>query len=179
MDFSDVLSFWFDETDPELWFSKDKEFDDEILERFLALHGRARSGELWTWRKSAEGRLAEIIVLDQLSRNMFRDRPESFASDPLALILAQEGVAVGADLELETEEKSFFYMPYMHSESPLIHEQAVHLFSKPGLEYNLDFEYRHKKIIDQFGRFPHRNRILGRVSTPQEIEFLKQPGSSF
>ncbi|EOA3786486.1 DUF924 family protein, partial [Vibrio vulnificus] len=103
----------------------------------------------------------------------------AFAQDPLALALAQEAVALGADGELSLQEKSFLYMPYMHSESPFIHQEAVRLFAQPGLEHNYDFELRHKAIIDQFGRYPHRNAILGRKSTPEEVEFLKQPGSGF
>ena len=110
---------------------------------------------------------------------MFRDSAESFAFDSLALVLAQEAVSSGVDKQLQQIEKSFLYMPYMHSESAIIHEQAVELFSQPGLENNLAFEHKHKDIIDRFGRYPHRNEILGRESTPEEIEFLQQPGSSF
>jgi uncharacterized protein (DUF924 family) len=127
----------------------------------------------------AEGRLAEIIVLDQFSRNMFRDTPAAFAQDALALVLAQEAVFSGADKLLSETQCSFLYMPFMHSESLVIHELAVELFSKPGLEGNLDFEMRHKVIIEKFGRYPHRNNILQRESTEEEMEFLKLPGSGF
>ena len=129
--------------------------------------------------KPAAGRLAEIIVLDQFSRNIYRDRPLAFAYDATALVLAQEAVRVGADQQVDFEKRSFFYMPYMHSESPIIHNRAVELFSQPGAEFNYEFELKHKAIIDRFGRYPHRNAILGRESTPEEIEFLGQPGSSF
>jgi uncharacterized protein (DUF924 family) len=124
-------------------------------------------------------RLAEIIVLDQFSRNMYRDTPQSFAYDVIALVLAQEAVAQGAHRELALPKRSFVLMPYMHSESLLVHEQAMQLFDQPGLEDDLDFERRHKSIIERFGRYPHRNAILGRTSTAEELEFLKQPGSSF
>ncbi len=135
--------------------------------------------ELSAWRDTPHGRLAEIIVLDQFSRNIHRDTPLAFAADPLALALAQEAVRVDAQRDLPLQQKSFLYMPFMHSESPLIHEQAVVLFGEPGLENSLEFELRHKAIIDRFGRYPHRNAVMGRASTPEEIVFLKAPNSSF
>jgi uncharacterized protein (DUF924 family) len=110
---------------------------------------------------------------------MFRDTPRSFATDSLALVLAQEAVLLGFDLRLRTPQRSFLYMPYMHSESLVIHELAVALFEKNGNESALDYEYRHKQIIERFGRYPHRNAILGRASTAEESAFLKQPGSGF
>ena len=118
-------------------------------------------------------------MLDQFSRNIHRDTAEAFANDALALALAQEAVARGCDRELPPVERAFLYLPWMHSESALIHEEALRLFAAPGLEKNLDFERRHKAIIDRFGRYPHRNAVLGRASTADELEFLKQPGSSF
>jgi uncharacterized protein (DUF924 family) len=175
----DVLDFWFQELSPKDWFSGDTALDELITQRFAALHEQARQGELYHWRSTAEGRLAEVIVLDQFSRNLFRGTPESFSSDPMALALAQEAVASSADERLTPEQRTFLYMPYMHSESLKIHEEAVRLFKNNGIENNLDFEYRHKAIIERFGRYPHRNEILGRASTLDEIEFLKQPGSSF
>ena len=135
--------------------------------------------ELWTWRETAEGRLAEIIVLDQFSRNLFRDHPASFAQDPLALSLAQEAVRLGLDQQLAPDQRCFMYMPFMHSESKIIHAQALQLFEALGNPMNLDFELKHKTIIDRFGRYPHRNQILERESTPEEVEFLTQPNSSF
>ena len=174
-----ILSFWFEETDPRLWFKKDAGFDALIRERFLSIHTAAAAGELVEWRESAEGRLAEIIILDQFSRNLFRDDARAFAWDNLALVLAQEAVNAGSLDVLEPRRQAFLIMPYMHSESALIHEQALKLFSRPGLEFNLDFELRHKVIIDRFGRYPHRNALLGRKSTPEEEAFLKEPGSSF
>ena len=174
-----IIQFWFEEIDKKLWFAKNDDFDQELRTRFGDLYHRTVQGENYLWRETAEGRLAEILILDQFSRNMFRDKPESFASDNLALVLAQEAVARGDDQRLPPEYRSFMYMPYMHSESALIHKEAVRLFSQKGLEYNLDFELRHKAIIDRFGRYPHRNKILGRTSTHEEIEFLKTAGSGF
>ncbi|MGX9518445.1 MULTISPECIES: DUF924 family protein [Vibrio] len=175
----DVLDFWFGELTPADWFSGDEALDSLIEQRFLALHNKAALGELYTWRQSPQGRLAEIIVLDQFSRNLYRGKPQSFLSDPMALVLAQEAVALGEDMKLSEEQRSFLYMPYMHSESLVVHEEAVRLFKQSGLENNLDFEYRHKVIIERFGRYPHRNKILGRQSSEEELEFLTQPGSSF
>ena len=175
----DVLKFWFEELEPAQWWKKDQAFDAMIEERFGRLHRQAVCCELYTWRRTARGRLAEIIVLDQFSRNMFRDTAQAFSADPLALALAKEAVAAGADATLTPVQRSFLYMPYMHSESRLIHEQAVDLYTRNGIEENLKFEIRHKEIIDRFGRYPHRNSILGRPSTADELAFLQQPGSSF
>lgn len=174
-----VLAFWFEEVAPRQWWLDSNDFDRQIESRFGALHAAAGRCELYAWRESADGRLAEIIVLDQFSRNIHRNRPQAFACDALALALAQTAVAVNADRALDAPRRAFLYMPYMHSESPAIHTLAVALFGAPGLENNLDFELRHKAIVDRFGRYPHRNAILGRTSTPEEIEFLKIPGSSF
>ena len=175
----EILKFWFEDTEPAQWWKKDENFDRMIVERFSAIHRRATRCELFVWRKDARGRLAEIIVLDQFSRNMFRGSPLSFAQDALALALSQEAVSVGADKAFNSVERSFLYMPFMHSESMRIHEVALELFRQNGIEGNLDYELKHKAIIERFGRYPHRNAILGRESTQEEIEFLKQPGSSF
>mgnify|MGYP001995921615 FL=1 len=174
-----VLGFWFKELEPPQWFEKDLEMDAQITERFGALHVRAVEGALASWRATAEGRLAEVIVLDQLSRNIFRGTPGAFAADALALERSREAIAVGADMELDPQRRMFLYMPFMHSESREVHEEAVALFEALGMTRTLEFEHLHKVIIDRFGRYPHRNEILGRVSTPEEIEFLKGPNSSF
>ena len=176
---NDVLEFWFNELEPKQWFVKDRDLDAMIEARFSLLVEQARAGELFSWRVTPQGRLAEIILIDQFSRNIFRDKPESFSADPVALVLAQEAIGAGADQRLDVQERAFLYMPFMHSESQAIHEQAVVLFDQPGLEYNLEFEYKHKAIVDRFGRYPHRNEILGRKSTEEEIAFLREPGSSF
>ena len=174
-----VLSFWFTELTPEQWWVKDAALDQRIRARFNETHAQAARCELFSWRGTAKGRLAEVIVLDQFSRNMFRDSPAAFSCDALALALAQEAVACGADKALTAVERSFLYMPYMHSESLVIHEAAVRLFTANGIQNNLDFEFQHKAIIEKFGRYPHRNKILGRESTAEELVFLQQPGSSF
>ena len=178
-DYSEVIEFWFEETETKNWFVKNKDFDKLILQRFLVLHKAVAAGELSHWRDNAEGRLAEIIVLDQFSRNMFRNSSRAFAYDAQALVLAQEAIRCGDDSKLPPSQRAFLYMPFMHSESLFIHEQAVELFEQPGLENNYKYELAHKAIIEQFGRYPHRNGVLGRESTPEEVEFLSQPGSSF
>lgn len=175
----DVKQFWFEELNSAQWFKKDPAVDQIIVRRFSHLYRQAVQCELYHWRITPQGRLAEIIVLDQFPRNIYRDSAKAFASDALALALAQEAVRQGDDRVLPPVERSFLYMPYMHSESPAIHSQAMELFDQPGLEENLRFEARHKDIIDRFGRYPHRNSLVGRESTPEEVEFLKQPGSSF
>lgn len=179
LNIENILKFWFVEIDSKKWWVKDRQFDELIKERFLHFHKAATQGELFTWRSSIDGRLAEIIILDQFSRNIFRNSPQAFAFDGMALLLAQECVSLGLDRELPKEKRSFIYMPYMHSESQIIHREAVKLFSQAELKNSLDFELKHKLIIDRFGRYPHRNAILGRPSSKEELEFLNKPGSSF
>ncbi len=179
MDADAVNKFWFEELTPKDWFSKNKELDRAITQRFGDTLVAAAACELADWRRTPEGRLAEILVLDQFSRNIFRDTPYAFSQDPLALALAQEAINAGDHLALAQTRRKFIYMPFMHSESARIHETAVTLFSEPGMEDNLRFELRHKAIIDRFGRYPHRNAILNRQSSAEETEFLKQPGSGF
>jgi uncharacterized protein (DUF924 family) len=174
-----VLQFWFQELSPAQWWKVDVELDRLIVERFSELHDQAAQCELFEWRAEPRGRLAEIIVLDQFSRNMHRGDSLSYANDALALALAQEAVATKADLALPPEERVFLYLPYMHSESRVVHVVAERLFKERAPESNYDFELRHKAIIDRFGRYPHRNAMLGRQSTAEELAFLTQPGSSF
>lgn len=174
-----IIDFWFNELSPEQYWKKDPDLDRQIAERFGDYHHAAALGELWSWRSSVEGRLAEIIVLDQFSRNIYRDDPRSFAYDGMALLLAQQLVDLALDSQLPTEKRAFVYLPYMHSESLLIHDQALILFDQQGLENNLEFEHRHLAILKRFGRYPHRNEILGRVSTKEELAFLETPGSGF
>lgn len=177
--YQSVLDFWFEETLPSFWFKKNDDFDATIRVRFLQTYYAATRCELFDWRKVAEGRLAEIILLDQFSRNMFRDSPQAFQFDSLAIMLTQEAINGGYDKQLPLSQRKFLYMPLMHSESLIIHQLAEQMFSQEGLEDNFQYEIWHKQIIEKFGRYPHRNKILGRESTEQEILFLQQPGSSF
>lgn len=176
---AEVLDFWFVQTAPAAWWRVDAAFDARIRDRFAALHAQARRCELFDWRATPEGRLAEVIVLDQFARNLHRGTPDAFSADPLALALAQEAVAAGADLALPPEQRAFFYMPYMHSESAAIHAVAEPLMRERAPDHTLAFERKHRAIIDRFGRYPHRNAVLGRASTAQELAFLQEPGSSF
>lgn len=174
-----ILHFWFEELTPAQHFAQDKALDAQIAECFGNTLDAARKGELWAWRATPQGRLAEILVLDQFSRNIHRGKSQAFAQDAMALALAQELVAGRHDSLLTPAQRAFAYMPYMHSESPMIHTQAMALFGQPGLEKHLRIEILHKDIIARFGRYPHRNAALGRHSTTEEAAFLQQHGSSF
>ncbi len=174
-----ILEFWFGELEPSQWWKVDPALDDQIKVRFLPIMESAARGELFEWRDSGEGRLAEIIVLDQFSRNVYRNTRAAFSQDSMALVLAQEAASAGVHDSLQPMERSFLFMPFMHSESVKIHGVAERLYKEFAPAENYRFELKHKKIIDRFGRFPHRNNILGRVSTAEEVEFLKQPGSGF
>ncbi len=175
-----VYSFWFHETAPDKWFNGGDHFDALIKNKFSDITRKAAAGELQHWRNTAKGRLTEIIVLDQFSRNIYRNTPDAFKQDLAALVLAQEAVALGVLDQLESiAERNFLLMPYMHSESKKVHEDALPLFNKYASPETIDYEIRHKEIIFRFGRYPHRNVILNRKSTEEELQFLKQPGSSF
>jgi len=169
----DVLMFWFDELTPQQWFNSFDDVDEAIANRFSTAHEAASKGELFEWRETPDGRLAEIIVLDQFARNLFRGDPRSFATDTLALVLAQEAIAAGDDQRIDPERLAFLYMPFMHSESLLMHEIAEKLFDRPGMEMNLKSLRSHTKVLQRFGRYPHRNAAVGRQSTADEIDFLK------
>lgn len=194
----EVLDFWFGEldeegrTEPEVskrWFQKSDAFDEEIRSRFEGRYEEIAAGDHREWLRSPRGRLAYVIVLDQFSRNMFRDTPKMYALDERALQVALEGIEVGEDQELAFAERPFLYMALMHSESLKIQERCVELFEgfrdelqgekREKIEYNLQYAIAHLEIVARFGRFPHRNEILGRESTPEELAFLKEPGSSF
>ncbi|MEM7026800.1 MAG: DUF924 family protein [Pseudomonadota bacterium] len=175
----DINQFWFQEIKSEQWWRVDPKLDESIRQRFAQLIDQAIAGELYQWRDIAQGRLAEIILLDQFSRNIHRNSAQAFEQDKVALVLAQEAVTNGILEQLAPIENAFLLMPYMHSESSIIHIQAEYLYKNHTPENNYKFEMKHKKIIDQFGRYPHRNAILGRQSTEAEIEFLQQPDSSF
>ena len=177
--YKDVLEFWFEELKPEQWWKVDPQVDQQICEKFSEIHSEAIHGELWHWRDSGRGRLAEIIVLDQFSRNLFRGDARSYAYDGMALALAQEAIRLKVNDDLSSPKRAFLYLPFMHSESQKVHQMALELYSEPGLEYNLDFELKHKEIIDEYGRYPHRNLALGRENTPQEEQYLKENPNPF
>ena len=171
----EVLDFWFVECEPADWFKKSEEFDHEIRSRFLETYEAIVAWETTEWRRSAKGRLAEIIVLDQFSRNMFRDDAKAFVSDALAVELAKEAMSLWDEFSIQ--ERSFVVMPFMHSESLAVHDWAAKRFDEPGLERRKKYELMHREIIERFGRYPHRNHVLGRTSTPEEEAFLQEhPG---
>src|SRR5574341_395137 len=155
MQAEDILHFWFDELSPAQHFAQEDAIDAMIRVRFGATWQAAQRCELWGWRATPQGRLAEIVVLDQFSRNIHRGTPLAFAQDAQALVLAQELVAARLDAALPPAQRAFAYLPYMHSESAAIHAQAMVLFDQPGLENNLRFEVLHRDIIARFGRYPH------------------------
>ncbi|MES2907162.1 MAG: DUF924 family protein [Pseudomonadota bacterium] len=179
-----VLSFWFAPENEPRWFVKSDAFDSEIRDRFSNVYEQAANAVLDDWAETMEGRLALIIVLDQFPRNMFRGSPRTFSSDSKALQLTKDGIILGQDAQLSGEALSFFYMPLMHSENLPDQELSVALYEKASLTNanfadHVTYAIAHRDIIARFGRFPHRNKILGRVTTPEEEEFLKGPMSSF
>lgn len=185
---SAVLDFWFGAAPFAAraeWFRKDPRFDGQILVRFGGLIGEAVASGLADWdRDGAPGVLARILLLDQFTRNVYRDTPAAFGGDRLALQLAQALVDGGADQALAPWQRAFAYMPFEHAEDAAMQERAVALFTRlgqagPGFERMLDFALRHRDVVARFGRFPHRNAILGRASTAAELDFLAQPGSGF
>ncbi len=179
VNYRDVLAFWYNPENQPYWFEKNENFDAELRDKFYDTWVKACEGLLYEWRETTEGRLAEIIVLDQFSRNLCRGESCAFEQDGMALVLAQE-IRRQPDFEdLPQDYRKFALMPFMHSESKGIHEIAVPIFEDLGDEGTTKYEYLHKDIIDRFGRYPHRNEDLGRESTEEELEFLKQPGSSF
>ena len=175
-DAEDVLDFWFVEHGKDDWFGGAPEFDTLLAERFADLHPLVARGEAWTWRKTPQGRLAEIIVLDQFSRQLHREEAEAFAQDKMALVLAQEALALGADRAVEREWAPFFYLPFMHAESVMIQDEGVRLYEAYGDQEQLDFMRKHREAIARFGRFPFRNAALSRPSTPEEAQYMAEAG---
>ena len=189
----EVLNFWFGApTEPgseygqqrKEWFVKNPDFDRQIRTRFLSLYEQAATGHLNHWREDPRSCLALILLLDQFSRNMFRGTPQAFATDPQALAAAQLAIARQYRQQLIPVEEMFLYLPLEHSENLEHQQQCVDQFQRlqvdhPEFDSVLDYAIRHKAVIERFGRFPHRNAILGRESTPEELTFLQQPGSSF
>jgi uncharacterized protein (DUF924 family) len=167
-----VLEFWFSDRARARWFNSTKVFDTEIRDRFLETYTAASKEELFSWEDSPEGALALVILLDQLPLNIFRNQPESFATEALSREVAERAIAKGHDRSLSDEQKSFLYMPYMHSEEMEDQDKSVALFEGAGLMNNLKWAQHHRGIVERFGRFPHRNAILQRTSTPEEIEYL-------
>lgn len=187
-----ILQFWFGNSfqtpsyteGRSRWFGKDPAFDQDIRDRFLEPYQQAAAGLLDVWQAEPLSCLALVIVLDQFPRNLFRADPQAFATDDKALSIAQVAIAQGLDQALHPVHRMFLYLPLEHSENATVQQQSVRLFQALTADYpelidTYDYALRHQRVIDQFGRFPHRNEVLGRESTPAEIEFLKQPGSSF
>jgi uncharacterized protein (DUF924 family) len=172
---ADVVAFWRD-AGPDRWFNKDTTFDDEIRERFLAAHQAAAAGELTTWEGNAEGALALLILLDQFPRNMFRDIARAFATDPLARAIAAGALVRGFDAQVPPDMRTFFYLPFEHSEDMADQQRALALYKAAGDADNLKWAELHADIIRRFGRFPHRNAVLGRATTPDEQAFLDGGG---
>lgn len=194
----DVLGFWFGRLDVDgqaasakrkLWWKKDSAFDHEIKDRFLATYEAIVAGERRDWEEHARSCLALVVVLDQFSRNMFRGTAQMYAADGQCVRVVQSGLERGFDQMLRTDERIFFYMPLMHAEDLAHQERCIELFralhdqcpaaAKDGLAKNVDYAIKHRDIVRDWGRFPHRNGILGRASTPEELAFLEQPGSGF
>ncbi len=174
-----VLDFWFEESSPEQWFKRDAAFDATIRERFGALRERGAAGELDGWSTTAEGCVALVIVLDQFPRNLFRDDPRAFATDEKARGILRRALDRGFDKALSWRQRQFLYMPLQHSEQAADQALSVALYATLGNDEVLKFARAHKEIIDRFGRFPHRNSVLGRKSSRAELAFLARPGSSF
>jgi uncharacterized protein (DUF924 family) len=175
----EVLSFWFDELQPQDWFKSHPELDSRCEQRFRATRLELARAVPAEWRATAKSRLATVILFDQMPRNMYRGTPLAFATDGLALREAILALQAGADIGLSVDQRSFLYLPFEHSENLVDQARSVTLFTDLGDARHLDYAIRHCEVIRQFGRFPHRNTILGRVSTPAEVTFLAQPGARF
>ena len=174
-----ILHFWFEEITPKDWFTKNPDFDEQLKQRFGDLVEDAIGARLDSWAKTKEGRLALILLLDQMTRNIYRDTPKAFAGDEMALALSLRAVHDGYLEDSTIGECQFFLMPMMHAEDLDIQNKSIPLFEKYTYKDVAKFAHKHKDIVARFGHFPHRNAILGRPSTDEEIRFLKEPGSSF
>ena len=176
---AEVLAFWLDEVRPDQWFKKDPELDRTVGARFGPLYARLAARLPPRWLETPESCLAAVIVLDQFPRNMFRDDPRAYATDAAALATAGHAIARGFDRKLSQARARFLYTPFEHCEDAAMQARSVALFATVSDAETMKFIERHKEIVDRFGRFPHRNAVLGRPSTPQELVFLKEPDSSF
>jgi len=188
-----ILEFWFgDPADRageygsfrKVWFKKDADFDQQIRQRFLSDYRRAVVGEYDAWVEQPHSALALVVLLDQFARNLFRGSPQSFAADPQALAVAATAISRGDEAVLQPVERFFLYLPFEHSEELADQHRSVQLFEAlvavaPALQHGLDYALRHRSVIKKFGGFPHRNTVLGRTSTAEELAFLQQPGSRF
>jgi len=170
-----IIRFWFEEHGQNDWWSANPAFDREIVDRFAGTHAALARGQGFAWRDAAAGRLAEIIVLDQFSRQLFRGDPRAFAQDGMALVLAQEAVAGHHDESLPPTQRGFLYMPFMHSESLVVHEATAPLFAALGESF-AESANDHLSVLRRFGRYPKRNAVLGRASTPEELAYLAEIG---
>jgi uncharacterized protein (DUF924 family) len=175
----DILHFWFDEILPDAWFRKDEAFDQRLHERFLVLHEHVVGLPVENCVSDAERAMAAVIALDQFPRNMFRGTPRAFATDNKAREVADRAIALGFEAVLSKDQRTFLYLPYQHAEDAAAQAWGVELMARLGDAELSRWALAHKDIIGRFGRFPHRNAVLGRISTPEEVAFLAQPGSSF
>ena len=173
----EVVAFWMGQTE-KTWFTADPAFDAEVLSRFAELVEQAKSGALDPWADSAEGALALVILLDQMTRNIYRDSPEMYAADSKALAIARRAIERGFDMQLSKDRRRWLYMPFMHSEDLADQEWGIDLFARSEISESLSFAIDHADIIRRVGRFPHRNAILGRQTTPDEAAFLAGGGFS-
>ena len=172
----DVIRFWFIEHGMDDWFGGKPEFDAELAAKFAETHGRVAKGEAWGWRGTPRGRLAEVIVLDQFSRQLHRGEAAAFAQDKMALVLAQEVLAQGLDKDMTFFERMFILLPFMHAESAVIQAESMRLHEELRDEKALDFATKHRDCIARFGRYPFRNKALGRQSTPEEVAYMEEVG---
>ena len=172
---AEVVSFW-REAGPDRWFTKDATFDEQIRERFLDTYEAAAAGKLSGWEHSAQDALALLILLDQFPRNMFRGDARAFASDPLARAVAAGAIVRGFDSQVPADLRGFFYLPFEHSEDPADQERGIAFYKASGDADGLKWAEIHADIIRRFGRFPHRNAVLGRTTTPEEQKFLDDGG---
>lgn len=167
-----LIDFWFSERVAKFWFHSTPAFDDELHQCYAVTYAAACSDELNDWQAAAQGALALVILFDQIPLHIFRGRPRSFATEARARAVATQAIAQGMDIQLNRQQKMFMYLPYMHSENLADQNTSVDLFTRAGLENNLRFALHHREIVRRFGRFPHRNAILGRESTAEEIAWL-------
>jgi uncharacterized protein (DUF924 family) len=174
---AEVLTFWFAPTVRPLWFAATPDFDEALRARFLATYRAAAAGRLTDWETTAEGALALVIVLDQFPLNRFRGQSERFATEAAARAVADRAIARGFDRAVPPIQRQFLYLPFMHGEALADQDRAVRLYQQPGLEEGLRFARHHRDLMVRFGRFPHRNAILGRISTPEERAYLASPGA--